>query len=207
MQIHSTGKALDGVGNGKAMQKDVVYGSKGRHRPKELPWKDLTIRRTRAETSPEVNDPSLGVKIGIAKEFQKWVVIGRNATFVEMVNHAKKLEEINNRMDDHKESRQGAQKQTTFEHGGSSSKKGKFQAIKGQGVLDLHHHRDNLAGLSTIMLVLLLLTRVDPSIFPHAISVEDFIERSVRVLLGNVTYVVRWAILLESAQISDLLWP
>ncbi|KAF2318269.1 hypothetical protein GH714_004043 [Hevea brasiliensis] len=63
---------------------------------------------------------------------EKWVAIGRNATFAEMVNHAKELEEIDCRMDDQKESRQGVQKRTTFEHGGSSSKKGKFQATSYQ---------------------------------------------------------------------------
>ncbi len=63
------------------------------------------------------------------KELQKLVDVAKHATFAKMVNHAKELEEIDSRIDDQREPRQGPQKWTTFEYGGSSSKKGMFQAI------------------------------------------------------------------------------
>ncbi len=58
---------------------------------------------------------------GLDKELQKLVIAEKNVTFAEMVNQIKELEEIDSRRDDEKESRQGAQKRTTFEYGGSSS--------------------------------------------------------------------------------------
>ncbi|KAF2322601.1 hypothetical protein GH714_019969 [Hevea brasiliensis] len=81
-----------------------------------------------ANNENEIEDEVGNVAPQYPKELQKRVTIGRNATFAEMVNNAKELEATNRRMDDQKELRQGVQKRTTFEHGGLSNKKGKFQA-------------------------------------------------------------------------------